>query len=44
MATIRSSLPSRLRQLFSGESVIGPSIKLDSEPVSSLFFGIITFV
>ncbi|XP_065881477.1 E3 ubiquitin-protein ligase UPL2-like [Euphorbia lathyris] len=32
MATIRSSLPSRLRQLLSGESVIGPSIKLDSEP------------
>ncbi|XP_050235135.1 E3 ubiquitin-protein ligase UPL2-like isoform X2 [Mercurialis annua] len=32
MATVRSSLPSRLRQLLSGESVIGPSIKLDSEP------------
>lgn len=31
MATIRSSLPSRLRQLLSGDSIIGPSIKLDSE-------------
>ncbi|KAF9687431.1 hypothetical protein SADUNF_Sadunf02G0092800 [Salix dunnii] len=31
MATIRSSLPSRPRQLLSGESIIGPSIKLDSE-------------
>ncbi|PPS03519.1 hypothetical protein GOBAR_AA17153 [Gossypium barbadense] len=32
MANIRSTLPSRLRQLLSGETDIGPSIKLDSEP------------
>ncbi|KAK8642698.1 hypothetical protein V6N13_012035 [Hibiscus sabdariffa] len=32
MASIRSTLPSRLRQLLSGESAIVPSIKLDSEP------------
>ncbi|KAL8096331.1 hypothetical protein AgCh_037334 [Apium graveolens] len=32
MATLRSSLPSRLRQLLSGEGAIGgPSIKLDSD-------------
>ncbi|GAA0152832.1 ubiquitin-protein ligase [Lithospermum erythrorhizon] len=31
MATIRSSLPSRLRQLLSSENNIGPSIKIDSE-------------
>ncbi|KAK4489970.1 hypothetical protein RD792_000624 [Penstemon davidsonii] len=32
MANIRSSLPSRLRQLLSSEAAIGPSVKLDSEP------------
>ncbi|CAN4122413.1 unnamed protein product [Withania somnifera] len=32
MTTLRSSLPSRLRQLLSSEGAIGPSIKLDSEP------------
>ncbi|XP_059637615.1 E3 ubiquitin-protein ligase UPL2-like [Cornus florida] len=32
MATLRSSFPSRLRQLLSGEGAIGPSLKLDSEP------------
>ncbi|MBA0659721.1 hypothetical protein Goklo_011828 [Gossypium klotzschianum] len=32
MANIRSTLPSRLRQLLSGETTISPSIKLDSEP------------
>ncbi|GLU16061.1 hypothetical protein SLE2022_325110 [Rubroshorea leprosula] len=32
MANVRSSLPSRLRQLLAGEGAIGPSIKLDSEP------------
>ncbi|XP_023545877.1 E3 ubiquitin-protein ligase UPL2-like isoform X2 [Cucurbita pepo subsp. pepo] len=32
MTTQRSSLPSRLRQLLSGEGSFGPSIKLDSEP------------
>ncbi|KAJ8747983.1 hypothetical protein K2173_013121 [Erythroxylum novogranatense] len=32
MASIRSSLPSRLRQLLSGESIVSPSLKLDSEP------------
>ncbi|KAG8377396.1 hypothetical protein BUALT_Bualt08G0028700 [Buddleja alternifolia] len=32
MASIRSSLPSRLRQLLSSEGAIGPSVKLDSEP------------
>ncbi|TYH65157.1 hypothetical protein ES332_D06G037000v1 [Gossypium tomentosum] len=33
MANIRSTLPSRLRQLLSGETATGgPSIKLDSEP------------
>lgn len=31
MATLRSSLPSRLRQLFSSEGSFGPSIQLDSE-------------
>lgn len=30
-----SSMPSRLRQLLSGEGSIGPSIRLDAEPVSS---------
>ncbi|KAI3760741.1 hypothetical protein L1987_51140 [Smallanthus sonchifolius] len=29
--TLRSSLPSRLRQLLSGEGHIGPNVKLDSE-------------
>ncbi|XP_022131797.1 E3 ubiquitin-protein ligase UPL2-like isoform X2 [Momordica charantia] len=32
MTAQRSSLPSRLRQLLSGEGSFGPSIKLDSEP------------
>ncbi|XP_007018281.2 PREDICTED: E3 ubiquitin-protein ligase UPL1 [Theobroma cacao] len=32
MASIRSTLPSRLRQLLSGETSTGPSIKVDSEP------------
>ncbi|KDO81247.1 hypothetical protein CISIN_1g000014mg [Citrus sinensis] len=32
MATARSTLPARLRQLISGENSIGPSVKLDSEP------------
>ncbi|XP_022867148.1 E3 ubiquitin-protein ligase UPL2-like isoform X1 [Olea europaea var. sylvestris] len=32
MASVRSSLPSRLRQLLSSEGAIGPSVKLDSEP------------
>ncbi|KAJ7958898.1 E3 ubiquitin-protein ligase UPL1-like [Quillaja saponaria] len=32
MTTLRSSLPSRLRQLLSGEGAAGPSAKLDSEP------------
>ncbi|XP_042046787.1 E3 ubiquitin-protein ligase UPL2-like [Salvia splendens] len=32
MASIRSSLPSRLRQLLSSEGAIGPSLKLDAEP------------
>ncbi|XP_022768487.1 E3 ubiquitin-protein ligase UPL2-like isoform X2 [Durio zibethinus] len=36
MANIRSSLPSRLRQFLSGETAIGPSIKLDSEPPSQI--------
>ena len=31
---LRSSLPSRLRQLLSREGAIGPSVKLDSEAVS----------
>ncbi|XP_031386394.1 E3 ubiquitin-protein ligase UPL2-like isoform X2 [Punica granatum] len=31
MAALRSSLPSRLRQLLSGETAVGPSIRLDSE-------------
>ncbi|KAE9458821.1 hypothetical protein C3L33_09258, partial [Rhododendron williamsianum] len=34
MTALRSSLPSRLRQLLSTEGAIGPSVKLDSEPVS----------
>lgn len=38
MATIRSSVPSRLRQLLSADGSLGPSLKLDSEPVSFLFF------
>ncbi|KAK7385406.1 hypothetical protein VNO78_31123 [Psophocarpus tetragonolobus] len=32
MTTLRSSWPSRLRQLLSTEGAIGPSVKLDSEP------------
>jgi E3 ubiquitin-protein ligase HUWE1 len=32
MTALRSSLPSRLRQLLSTEGAIGPSVKLDSEP------------
>lgn len=32
MAALRSSLPSRLRRLLSGESAVGPSLKVDSEP------------
>ncbi|KAF7830039.1 E3 ubiquitin-protein ligase UPL1-like [Senna tora] len=32
MTTLRSSWPSRLRQLLSSEGAIGPSIKLDTEP------------
>ncbi|KAK6160912.1 hypothetical protein DH2020_004293 [Rehmannia glutinosa] len=32
MASIRSSLPLRLRQLLSSDRAIGPSVKLDSEP------------
>jgi len=35
MTSIRSSLPSRLRQLLSGEGSLVPSVKLDSETVSS---------
>lgn len=38
MSTLRSSLPSRLRQLFSSDGAIGPSVKLDSEPVCDCFF------
>jgi len=34
MTTLRSSWPSRLRQLLSNEGAIGPSVKLDTEPVS----------
>ncbi|KAF8377410.1 hypothetical protein HHK36_030787 [Tetracentron sinense] len=37
MATLRSSLPLRLRQLLSGEGSVGPSLKLDSEPFCLLF-------
>ncbi|KAL9315852.1 hypothetical protein ACSQ67_016853 [Phaseolus vulgaris] len=33
MTTLRSSWPSRLRQLLSNEGAIGPSVKLDTEPV-----------
>ncbi|KAL5714333.1 HECT-type E3 ubiquitin transferase [Ranunculus cassubicifolius] len=32
MTTLRSSLPSRLRQLLAGEGAVGPSLKLESEP------------
>ncbi|CAL5383970.1 unnamed protein product [Camellia sinensis] len=32
MAALRSSMPSRLRQLLSSEGTIGPSVKLDSDP------------
>ncbi|KAJ7965883.1 E3 ubiquitin-protein ligase UPL1-like [Quillaja saponaria] len=32
MTALRSSLPSRLRQLLSGEGAIGPSVKLDAKP------------
>ncbi|KAI6689207.1 hypothetical protein NL676_026035 [Syzygium grande] len=31
MASLRSSLPSRLRQLLSGETAIGPSVRTDSD-------------
>jgi len=37
MTTLRSSWPSRLRQLLSNEGAIGPSVKLDTEPVSVSF-------
>lgn len=40
MATARSTLPARLRQLISGENSIGPSVKLDSEPVSFFFLNL----
>ncbi|KAK4483925.1 hypothetical protein RD792_011134 [Penstemon davidsonii] len=36
MANIRSSLPSRLRQLVSSEGAIGPSVKLDTEPLPTI--------
>ncbi|KAH6764972.1 hypothetical protein C2S51_016221 [Perilla frutescens var. frutescens] len=36
MASIRSSLPSRLRQLLSSEGAIGPSVKFDTEPPPSI--------
>ncbi|XP_028066908.1 E3 ubiquitin-protein ligase UPL2-like isoform X3 [Camellia sinensis] len=36
MAALRSSLPSRLRQLLSSEGAIGPSVKLDSEPPAKI--------
>lgn len=36
MTTLRSSLPSRLRQLLSGDGSFGPSVKLETEPVSLL--------
>ncbi|XP_043712175.1 E3 ubiquitin-protein ligase UPL1-like isoform X2 [Telopea speciosissima] len=32
MATLRSSLPLRLRHLLTGEGAVGPSLKLESEP------------
>ena len=32
MTTLRSNLPSRIRQLLSADGPLGPSIKLDSEP------------
>ncbi|KAL5559936.1 hypothetical protein UlMin_036147 [Ulmus minor] len=32
MAAPRSSLPSRLRQLLSGDGAFGPSLKMDTEP------------
>ncbi|KAG4966258.1 hypothetical protein JHK85_041233 [Glycine max] len=32
MTTLRSSWPSRLRQLLSSEGAIGPSVKVDTEP------------
>ncbi|CAL8997564.1 unnamed protein product [Prunus brigantina] len=32
MTTLRSNLPSRIRQLLSADGALGPSIKLDSEP------------
>ncbi|KAG2391709.1 E3 ubiquitin-protein [Vigna angularis] len=33
MTTLRSSWPSRLRQLLSNEGAIGPSVKLETEPI-----------
>ncbi|PSR99974.1 E3 ubiquitin-protein like, partial [Actinidia chinensis var. chinensis] len=36
MAALRSSLPSRIRQLLSTEGSIGPSVKLDSEPLPKI--------
>ncbi|KAF3447270.1 hypothetical protein FNV43_RR12450 [Rhamnella rubrinervis] len=32
MATLRSSLPSRLRQFLSGDGSFGPSVKLETDP------------
>lgn len=44
MASVRSSLPSRLRQLLSSEGAIGPSVKLDSEPVLFLLVSLPSFM
>ncbi|KAG6402643.1 hypothetical protein SASPL_134845 [Salvia splendens] len=44
MASIRSSLPSRLRQLLSSEGAIGPSVKHDAEPVRFLCLSFLCYL
>ena len=44
MTTIRSTLPSRLRQLLSGEGSFVPSVKLDSETVSFRYSTIYIYI
>lgn len=38
MAAHRASFPLRLQQILAGSRAVSPVIKVDSEPVSPLFF------
>ena len=44
MIKVRSSWPSRLHQLLSSEGSIGPSVKLDFDPVSLLFLSLFPLI